>query len=59
MSFIPLIYRKNKLVSIGIRSSSLEYDSYSLTLNLESGKEYTALHETKTYVSNLLSLLLY
>ena len=35
MSFIPLKYRRNKLVSIGIRSSSLEFDDYVLEIKAE------------------------
>ena len=57
MSFIPFIYRRNKLVSIGVRSSTLDYEEYSLTLNLENNESLTTKFINKTYVSKLILII--
>ena len=50
MSIIPLLYRRNKLVSIDIRSSSLDYDKYALEINLKDDVKYLTELSKPTYV---------
>lgn len=51
MSFIPLLYRRNKLVSIGVRSCSLECDDYYFRIIFENKEETNTYTVNKTYVS--------
>ena len=51
MSFIPLLYRRNKLVNIGVKSPTLDYDIYFLKIILEDGSSYTTMTEQETCVN--------
>ena len=55
MSFIPISYRRNKLVKIGFRSSSLEFCKYILEMKYNNDELLTVYTLEKTLVSyNLL-----
>lgn len=50
MSFIPISYRRNKLVKIGFRSSSLEFCKYILEMKYNNDEILTISTFEKTLV---------
>ncbi len=51
MSFIPLLYRRNKLVNIGVKSPTLDYDTYFLKIIFEDGTSYITMTDKETCVN--------
>jgi hypothetical protein len=46
------MYRRNKLVRMGVKSHTLEYDTYFLKIILEDGVTYSTTTDKETCVRN-------